>query len=99
MSTETVSRRDEQGYNGWKNYPTWAVHLWLTNDEVTYRECVEAASMAREGETPRVDLADGLKRFVRDSTESEEASLAADLLGYALDCVDWYEVADSFLEE
>lgn len=32
------ARPDEQGYNGWKNYETWAVALWLDNDESTYRE-------------------------------------------------------------
>ena len=37
-----VSRRSlgrtEDGYNGWRNYPTWAVNLWLSNDEPTDRE-------------------------------------------------------------
>jgi hypothetical protein len=22
-------------YNGWKNYETWLVHLWITSDEKT----------------------------------------------------------------
>ena len=26
----------EQTYNGWKNYETWNVTLWLQNDEVMY---------------------------------------------------------------
>jgi hypothetical protein len=25
-------------YNGWTNYPTWAVALWIDNDEPLYRE-------------------------------------------------------------
>ena len=36
----------EEGYNGWENWETWCVHLWLTNDEGTYdltRETVAAA--------------------------------------------------------
>jgi hypothetical protein len=26
----------ETGYNGWKNYETWAIALWLDNDYGTY---------------------------------------------------------------
>lgn len=26
----------EQGYNGWKNYETWNVALWIGNDEGLY---------------------------------------------------------------
>lgn len=31
MSNET------KGYNGWTNYETWCVHLWLSNDEGSYK--------------------------------------------------------------
>jgi hypothetical protein len=36
---------DDGRYNGWANYPTWAVNLWLGNEEGLYREC---CYMARE---------------------------------------------------
>lgn len=88
----------EQTYNGWANYPTWAVHLWLTNDEGLYNHVLETAYDC-SGETRRVDLADWIKDFVRGSIELDEASMRADLLGYALDSVDWLEIADSFLED
>jgi hypothetical protein len=35
----------DSSYNGWKNYPTWAVNLWLSNEQGTYNEC---SYMARE---------------------------------------------------
>ena len=27
-----------EGHNGWKNYETWVVALWIDNDESTYNE-------------------------------------------------------------
>lgn len=44
-------------YNGWKNYETWNVALWLGNDEGLY-------NMAREfkkSRTPYRDLRDSLQ--------------------------------------
>ncbi len=37
---------EETTYNGWANYPTWAVNLWLTNDEGLYNEARERACQA-----------------------------------------------------
>jgi hypothetical protein len=92
----------EQGYNGWTNYPTWAVHLWLTNDEGSHDDCLYYVRLAKGYDVPRVVLADCLKSKVRDGEgESvfDQASVYSDLLGYALDCVDWFGIADAFLED
>jgi hypothetical protein len=95
--------QDEQGYNGWKNYPTWNVNLWLSNDEGLYnatRELVRDAIDNGEESTARVDTADHIRHFVRDELAPDlGASFAADLLGYSLDCVDWFEIADAWLED
>jgi hypothetical protein len=53
----------------------------------------------------RYDAASELKYAVRETCEGEGTpigdsgmSMASELLGYALDCVDWYEIADAFIE-
>lgn len=48
MNTETT-------YEGWANYETWNVALWLTNDDPLYRELVRYAH-GHIGERPYVDF-------------------------------------------
>jgi hypothetical protein len=37
-------------YNGWSNYPTWAVNLWLSNDRGLYEATAELVEItARAG--------------------------------------------------
>jgi hypothetical protein len=33
-----------KGYNGWTNYSTWNVALWLQNDESLYTAAMEAGN-------------------------------------------------------
>ena len=103
---------EDQTYNGWKNYPTWAVNLWLSNDEGLYNatdELVRGIVGAAEVDpnmdeaidtigSNRVAVAYALKSWVVDELAPDlGASFAADLLGYAFDCVDWFEIADAWL--
>ena len=39
----------EKTYNGWTNYETWAVKLWMDNDEGSYHYWQEAAREAWSG--------------------------------------------------
>jgi hypothetical protein len=39
------------GYNGWKNYQTWNVALWIGNDESLYRCAVDFLRQYK-GRTP-----------------------------------------------
>jgi hypothetical protein len=34
-------------YNGWANYETWAVALWIDNEEGTQRQALSMARVAR----------------------------------------------------
>jgi hypothetical protein len=96
---------DTSGYNGWTNYPTWAVNLWLSNDEGLYNATTELVADTDSerryaNETHRLLVADKLKTWVCDELAPDlGASFAADLLGYALDQVDWDEIATAWIEE
>lgn len=104
--------KNERGHNGWTNYETWAAALWLDNEEdtatywrLTAREIAAAAAdpEATDGWMPAARLArHRLARRLRDELEADApdlgASLYADLLGAALEAVDWDEVAEGFLD-
>src|SRR4051812_21675056 len=92
-------------YNGWKNYPTWAVNLWLSNDEGLYLTATEMAqdALREAGEDDPGDalpiLAANLKDWVEELLPDLGASFAADLMGWAVEHVDWREIAASWLED
>ena len=89
----------DETYNGWKNYPTWCVNLWLSNDEGLYREALALTERGWVGLAPRTSVADAIRNWVIDDLSPDlGASFAADLLGYALDSVDWFEIADAWIE-
>jgi len=82
-------------YNGWSNYETWNVSLWIDNEPSTYEEARDMARQARsEG-----DLARALKDWVQDMAPDLGASMFSDLLSAALGEVDWYEIASHYYEE
>ena len=105
---------EDSKYNGWANYETWAVNLWLENDEGTSnywreeasrhrqeaRECEEVKDGSWTAEqAAKFNLADQLKDELEDGSPISEASLYSDLLNGALSEVNWHEVAASFLDE
>jgi hypothetical protein len=94
-------------YNGWTNYETWNVKLWIDNEEATYdywqvnAEVVWLAATAdvtfSRKERAAFTLADDLKsKFENDMPELHGPY--ADLLNAALLEVNWLEIAHSILE-
>jgi len=82
-------------YNGYTNYPTWNVKLWIDNEESSYnywRAKTGGAENANE-------LAGLLKEEFEDAAPDLGASTFSDLLGYALGLVNWYEIAEMLIEE
>ncbi len=77
-------------YNGYSNYETWLVSLWLNNDRLIYNalELVRA-----EGGSVR-HMAEQLEELVRELYEFEPVGLVADFVNAALDRVDWAEIIE-----
>jgi hypothetical protein len=101
---------NEKEYNGWTNYETWAVALWMDNEQGSHtywrqqaEECCrnadEGNSMQERRRAARGVLADRIQEeFEEASPLKEQASVYSDLLTAALGEVDWQEIAEHLLE-
>lgn len=80
----------DQTYNGWSNYDTWNVALWIGNDEPLYRDAVHF--MRRyNGETPYKD-------FVSEVFVYEDWNQTPDGVAWNADTLDTDEL-DNMMRE
>ena len=96
-------------YNGYTNYETWNVALWIDNEEGLYNERVERVQaafddvdeedIAEKSSQARYNLADTLKEWVESMQPDLGGTMWGDLLSAALSEVDWSELADNWLSE
>jgi hypothetical protein len=101
-------------YNGWTNYETWCVNMWLTNDETSYRHwsdeahrhMTEAPASQRVKEwgysiqeAARCALAEQLQETIEEGAILGVASLYTDLLNASFGEVNWHEIADEWLDD
>ena len=88
-------------YNGWTNYETWNVKLWLDNEESTYHYWTgRTRQIWDDSDTPdnaKYELSEALKDEITDEVP-EITGMFADLIGAALGEVNWYEIAESYLD-
>lgn len=99
-------------YNGWTNYETWLVKLWIDNDQGTHnywqdrtREIHDSALPDRtftQTENAALELADELKHEHEEiATQSgvPTTGFVADLFNAAMSEVNWHEIATSLIED
>jgi len=92
----------EQDYNGWTNRETWAVALWINNEEGLYNQAQDLVQEARECQDNDAlnCLSDALENFIYDFFDDEWENFKAmrNDIG-SLWRVNWREIAESFLSE
>lgn len=89
-------------YQGHSNYETWAVSLWIDNDESMYRHRLALAQECiRDNDSKDAAVtafADRLEEWVEDG-KPELEGVYADLLNGALSEVDWRDLANTWMNE
>ncbi|MGH8235391.1 MAG: DUF7249 family protein [Steroidobacteraceae bacterium] len=96
----------DQTYNGWKNYETWNVALWIDNEQGSHeywqertREILADADCEKDDAASA--LADALEEWcdeMRDHGSTTEG-MFGDLLTHALGQVYWREIAENWLSD
>jgi hypothetical protein len=98
----------ESGYQGWTNYETWAVNLWLGNEQVSSNYWNETAQNAYDEakagqyltrmEAATIALSETLKAEIEEAAPELENGMFSDLLNAALSEVNWREIAEAYLD-
>lgn len=99
-------------HEGWSNYETWAVALWLTSDRdlspywreqaKRHIEKAPACQMVLDGvwsaeQAEKYNLAEQLKQEIEANVPKAFAGVYSDLLHAGLSDVNWHEIAADFL--
>lgn len=113
MSAATESKAPERDttYNGWSNYETWVVKLWIDNDGYAggYESVGDQAQYFRDENPDDADAATrALAHWIEDAIDQDidnsddkalTQGLFADLLGRSLGQVNWSEIAAAYIQE
>jgi|SRR6185295_2367226 len=90
-------------HNGYTNYETWLVSTWFQNEEGTMwyweEQAAEAFRRCRtDKDTAASELANLMKEETEEASPCKDASFFTDLMNAALSEVNWYEIAQNYIE-
>ena len=90
--------KKEKEYNGWSNYETWVFKLWIDNDQELHKSVEEWCSRCYE-----YKIAEKLEHLANEMTIPENelifTGLASDLLGRALQRINYFELAEVMVKD
>ena len=93
-------------YNGWTNYPTWAINLWQDSTEMwgeTAQNIYNDAEPTEYGtkiQHARIDLADCIQEYHEEQIDemTGESGPYTDVMRWAIGQIDWRELAEHAME-
>lgn len=94
-------------YNGWTNYETWNFALWEDSDywhEIA-QECYDEAEsddVFSRMDNARLELKDRIESYLEELQDNQNMptnGFFADILGAAIQKVNCYELAESWMDE
>ena len=87
-------------YNGWSNYQTWVFNLWFDDF------FADAANSFYQGNDTASDATRELATYIKDYEELinplidlGDSSAWVDLLTHAIGMIDFYEIAEHYIDE
>ncbi len=101
---------EHKEYNGWTNYETWCVNLWMDNEQGSqaywsdraqeYYDNTNSDDTAEDRKNSATyDLANEIKDQHEDFMPELGCSVYSDLMAAALSEVNWYEIASHLIEQ
>ena len=83
-------------YNGWTNYPTWDVKLWMDNDERIKSDILSIMQKNLNSAEEDKNYIEALKETMLHDIPF---GMLFDLLSWAFKMVNWFELAQAYIDD